>query len=94
MIYVARKFVRFDRGYAIGEEIPDGVVSPARAAELLSIGLIAEKRAEAARTPQNAVDAPGGVSAHPEAETAAGGKQGGKAAAKRSAKRKETAKEA
>ena len=40
MAYIAEKPVRFDRSYNIGETIPDNVVDPARAPQLLAMGLI------------------------------------------------------
>lgn len=88
MPYYARKFVRFDRGYAIGEMIPDGVVAPGRAAELVDMGLIAERTAEAARTPQEGAREPGGVNTKPEPESGAGEAQAAKTAAKRAVKQK------
>lgn len=40
MSYIAVKPVKFDRQYAIGEEIPVSVVDPTRANDLIKMGLI------------------------------------------------------
>lgn len=40
MKYVAVKYVHFDRDYAVGEIIPDGVVDESRAETLIKMGRI------------------------------------------------------
>lgn len=41
MAYIALKPVRFDKDYAIGEIIPDGVVNPAIADRIMAWGKMA-----------------------------------------------------
>lgn len=40
MTYIANRPVRFDRNYAIGEKIPDGVIDPKMTAKLIGMGRI------------------------------------------------------
>lgn len=40
MAYIANRPVRFDKNYAIGEKIPDGVIDPKMTTKLISMGRI------------------------------------------------------
>lgn len=78
MPYIAKKSVRFDRTYSIGEHIPDAVVDPGRAASLIAMGRIVyiepenEPEKSAAQAPQDGADSAGGVNAPEDDKNAAG----------------------
>lgn len=77
MTYIAKKAVRFDRSYAVGEKIPGGVVAEARAAALVKMGLIATQ--EPARATEDVgvgtTQAPAAESASEAPVAADGGKR-------------------
>ena len=95
MPYIARKPARFDRPYAIGERIPDGVVDPARAEGLIAMGRIQwvdetepDQPAGEAQEAAGATESTGGVNAPAEPETAAGEATAAKAAKKKTSAKK------
>ena len=95
MPYIARKPARFDRPYAIGERIPDGVVDPARAEGLIAMGRIQrvddaepDQPAGEAQEAAGATESAGGVNAPAEPETAAGEATAAKAAKKKTSAKK------
>ena len=96
MPYIARKPTRFDRPYAIGERIPDGVVDPARAEGLIAMGRIQrvddaepDQPAGEAQEAAGATESAGGVNNAPaEPETAAGEATAAKAAKKKTSAKK------
>ena len=78
MPYIAKKSVKFDRSYSIGEHIPDAVVDPGRASSLIAMGRIVyiepenEPENGTAQAPQDGADSAGGVNAPEEGKNAAG----------------------
>lgn len=82
MAYIALKPVRFDKNYAIGDTIPDGVVDAARAAALETMKIIVKSETPAepeATAEPEAATAPE-ATAEPEAVKTATGRK--RAAAK------------
>jgi hypothetical protein len=78
MAYIAIKPIRFDKDYAIGEIVPEGVIDPKMAPRLIGWGKIA--RIDLPGTPQDAPTGNEGERAGnitPSAENAATGGQGG-----------------
>lgn len=93
MPYIAKKSVRFDRTYSIGETIPDAVVDPRRAESLIGMGRITpapdqeDAAEEAAQEPAVAGQEPEGVNGPGEPENAADDPTEAKAEKKRGAKK-------
>lgn len=89
MAYIAKKAVRFDRPYSIGETIPDAVVDHRRAHSLVEMGLIAPDNAsEEAQEPAEAEEATGGADGPAEAENAAEAAQEAPVTTKKAGKKK------
>lgn len=84
MAYIANRPVRFDRNYAIGERIPDGVIDPRMTTKLIGMGRIIriddepEKTgAEGAESRQNGGNAGSEGNTHAGTENAPEGKSRG-----------------
>lgn len=72
MAYIAKKAVKFDRNYSIGETVPDAVIDPRRASRLVEMGLIAEEKAPLkAQEPAGGQEAPLDTRGHDTEENAA-----------------------
>lgn len=71
MAYIALKPVRFDKNYAIGDTIPDGVVDAARAAALETMKIIVKSETPAEPEAATAPEA----TAEPEAVKTATGRK-------------------
>lgn len=90
MAYIALKASRFDRKYAIGELIPDGVVDPRAAASLVAMGRIVRdvNAVQSKQEPAGEAGAAGGVDTQAETETPAGEPTAAKAARKKTSAKK------
>lgn len=86
MAYIANRPVRFDRSYAIGERIPDGVIDPKMTTKLIGMGRIIripdtetaqEAAPDGAGLTQDGDNSEGGTNTHADTENAAEGKSDG-----------------
>lgn len=89
-MYIANRPVRFDRDYAVGERIPDGVIDPTMTTKLIGMGRIIhvadaeepqEKAPERAEAPSGAETTAREELSHEDEETAAEGESDGTEAA-------------